>query len=120
MRSGRSKGGSGRQQSALVGKQGKRLRCYGCDEDGHFRRDCPKRKESKKSRKSHTAKPTVEESHSDSGSEESTGTFMVSVKPHKTTGWLVDSGASSYMTCKWELLKNYKEFEKPVWGRSYG
>ena len=102
--------GSGRQQSALVGKQGKKLRCYGCSEEGHFRRDCPKRKES---RKPHTAKSATEERHSDSESEQSTGAFVVSTKTHKTTGWLVDSGASSHMTCKRELLKDYKEFEKP-------
>ena len=86
---------------------------YGCGEAGHFRGDCPKRKESNKSRRPHSAKLATEEGHSDSESEQSTGAFVVSAKSHKTTGWLVDSGASSHMTCKRELLKDYQEFEKP-------
>ena len=40
---------------------------------------------------------------------------MVSANPHETGGWLIYSGAgaSSHMTCKQELLKDYKEFQKP-------
>ena len=107
-----SGGESEGQQSALVGKQGKKFRCYGCGEAGHFRRDCPKRKEPNKSRKLKRGK--TGEGHSDSESEQSIGAFVVSAKSHKTTTeWLVDSGASSHMTCKMELLKDYKEFEKP-------
>jgi hypothetical protein len=101
-------GESGRQQSALVGRQGKgrRLRCYGCGGEGHFRRDCPKRRESSNP---HTDKPVTEESHSHSEPDQSTGAFLASGKSHGTTGWLVDSGASSHMTCKRELLQEYKE-----------
>ena len=74
-----SGGESEGQQSALVGKQGKKFRCYGCGEAGHFRRDCPK-KESNKSGKPHSAKP--EEGHS----ERSTGAFVVSAK-RPQNGW---------------------------------
>jgi hypothetical protein len=105
-------GESGRQQSALVGRQGKgrRLRCYGCGGEGHFRRDCPKRRESSNP---HTDKPVTEESHSHSEPDQSTGAFLASGKSHGTTGWLVDSGASSHMTCKRELLQDYKELQTP-------
>ncbi|CAI8045672.1 Retrovirus-related Pol polyprotein from transposon TNT 1-94 [Geodia barretti] len=67
-------GKSGRQQSALVGRQGRgrRLRCYGCGGEGHFRRDCPKRRESSNP---HTDKPVTEESHTHSEPDQSTGAF---------------------------------------------
>ena len=32
---------------------------------------------------------------------------------HTTRGWIVDSGASSHMTQKRELLVDYEEFDKP-------
>ena len=31
-------------QKALIGRQTRQLRCYGCGEIGHYRRECPKRK----------------------------------------------------------------------------
>ena len=96
---------SGKQQSALIGKQGKKFRCYGCSEAEHFRRDCPKRRP-------HMAKPATEDSHSDSESEESTGAFVVTASAREMMGWLIDSGASSHMTCKRKLLITAADYEK--------
>ena len=76
------------QQSALFGRQRRGFRCYGCGEAGHFRRDCPKGKETTKSRKPHTAKPVTEESNSDSESDDSPGAFVATTNPHETTRWL--------------------------------
>ena len=107
-----SVGEGGTQQSALLGKQGKRrkLRCYGCGEEEHFRRDCPNRKESVNP---HTAKPAAGECRPDAESDQSTGAFVVSGESHETTGWLLDSGASSQVTYKREMLQDYKKLETP-------
>ena len=69
----------------------------------------------------HKAKPASTTDHI-SLSEESDGAFGVSSRSHDK-GWIVDSGASSHVTQRRELLMEYEQFEKPqkVWlgdGRS--
>ena len=39
--------------------------------------------------------------------------FGVSSQSHNPNVWIVDSGASSHMTQRKELLVNYEEFDKP-------
>ncbi len=53
----------------------------------------------------------TEENHSDS--EGAFAVSMGSMQRHHVNQWLVDSGVSSHMTRKKELLMNYMEFEKP-------
>ena len=88
-------------QRALIGRQSKQVKCYGCGEIGHIRRFCPQKK------MTHNASPAKEDD------DETAGAFAVSAKFPEGTRWLVDSGASSHMTREKKLLTNYKEFDIP-------
>lgn len=44
---------------------------------------------------------------------ETAGAFAASKDSSQAGSWLVDSGASSHMTCDKELLTDYQEFEIP-------
>ena len=61
-------------------------------------------------RKIHRAKPAEEQ---ESDSEERLGAFTAATTPDKRHKWLIVSGASSHMTPRKYLLKNYEEFKKP-------
>ena len=99
-----------RGDAALVGESKKKFKprkpiCFGCQQPGHFRRDCPKEKRVP-SHKAETADEKAEDL-------ESTGAFAASTDSSQAETWLVDSGASSHMTWDKELLTNYHEFETP-------
>ena len=99
-----------RGDAALVGESKKKFKprkpiCFGCQQPGHFRRDCPKEKRVP-SHKAETADEKAEDL-------ESTGAFAASTDSSQAGTWLVDSGASSHMTWDKELLMNYHEFEIP-------
>ena len=89
--------------------------CYLCGEIGHFRKDWPKNLHQKLSKPKHKGKfaclVSQGESYSDTESDEKV--FGVSSQSHNPNVWIVDSGASSHMTQRKELLVNYEEFDKP-------
>ena len=106
------------QTSAMVSSQGNQKawkpRCFICGHPGHFRRDCPKRKDN--SGTGHKAKTAEEKcprsDTSDSEVSDSVEAFTASVGSATTQmdKWLVDSGASSHMTWERNILTNYREF----------
>ena len=91
-----------------------------CGQPGHFRRDCPRRKEHSNPGTDHKArtagekcsKSTIGEDKSDSETSDTVEAFTASTSsaPHQMDKWLIDSGASSHMTWEKNILKNYKEF----------
>ena len=103
--------------SALVGarkklKPPKPVRCFGCGEVGHFRRNCPRKKQLDSRGPAHRAK-TATSKCSDSDSDGAFAVSAGSVDSSRMGRWLVDSGASRHMTREKQLLTNYREFEKP-------
>ena len=89
--------------------------CYLCDETGHFPKHCPKILYQKLSKSKHKGKSAclLSEGESCSDTESDEKVFGVSSQSHNQNVWIVDSGASSYMTQRKKLLANYKEFDKP-------
>ena len=89
--------------------------CYLCGEIGHFRKDCPKNLCQKLSKPKHKGKSAclVSQGESCSDTESDEKVFGVSSQSHNPNVWIVDSGASSHMTQRKELLVNYEEFDKP-------
>ena len=104
------------------------VRCYTCDEKGHFSRDCPrnkggshKKKNNKRRHHAHIAeddepprKRFKEESEDSSSDEEyvliSSLTGNIT---HGSNGWLIDSGASKNMLGFKESFVNLSEHESP-------
>ena len=101
------------KEDNFVKKDPSKLRCYICDERGHFSINCPmnksgskKKKNSKRRHHAHTAedddppRKRVKKESEDSSSDEEyvlisalTGTVR-----HGSKDWLIDSGASKHMT----------------------
>ena len=114
----------GQEDAALMGRLRKPFkfqnpRCFYCKQLGHFRRDCPKRRQQDNDKAMHKAKaaeeklPEKQHVNIDFESPDE-GVFAASVGSASQVGkWLVDSGASRHMTSKREILTHYSEFEKP-------
>uniref|UniRef100_A0A1X7U1E6 CCHC-type domain-containing protein n=1 Tax=Amphimedon queenslandica TaxID=400682 RepID=A0A1X7U1E6_AMPQE len=106
--------GTGR---ALAGKHEKgghmREMCFQCGEAGHFHKDCLKichQQRQSTTPAKHRAKPATESRGMKSSDSESVAAFTMSTVCD-SKDWIIDSGASSHMTQRRELLVDYSEFE---------
>ena len=96
-------GGAPRKSKAL----NKSLKCYGCGETGHFRRNCARYKYPK-SRSNHEVK-MVESQQDNDSSDDTFAAFME--LPSSKEKWLLDSGASSHMTRNRDLFIEYEDLK---------
>jgi hypothetical protein len=84
--------------------QGRERKCYYCDEIGHIRPDCPKRKRYDKADRANVAQRDL----SDTDGE----TVLATVEQRKATTnkehtWYLDSGATCHVTCNQDWLHDY-------------
>jgi hypothetical protein len=92
--------GSGRGQGRTGGGRGRnnsRLKCFGCNEYGHIRSECPNGLQ-RLARSPHAAMMMASSS----------------TAKHSTEHWLVDSGATDHMSPNRELLTNYRTLKHPL------
>ena len=97
----------------------KPIKCFGCGEENHVIRNCPKRKKGKheyRNKPGNSSKHNAAPADADEkGDEDFEGNiFVVGLSATKENScWIIDSGASQHMTANRDLLVNYSEFPKP-------
>ncbi len=122
-------GVSSDSQSALISSSAKKtkyvprkqLKCFGCGQIGHIRRNCTRASANRKEQAdssvklTHNAKTANEHDPKESlSTEEADSVFAASSSSQSEIGkWLIDSGASSHMTNDQEVLTGYQKFEHP-------
>ncbi|VFQ74038.1 unnamed protein product [Cuscuta campestris] len=81
----------------------KSFRCYYCDEEGHFKRDCPKRRKEKKDGK--TPVTAVAESSNQESEED---LFLATAKSLGKSDWILDLGCSFHISSIKEKFDTYQ------------
>ena len=116
------------QKNNVVRRDSSRLRCYTCDEIGHFSRNCPKnkngsknKKNSKRRRHAHTVedddplRKRVKQESEDSSSEDEYVLIsaLMGTVTHGSKDWLIDSEDSKHMISFKESFEKLFEHNSP-------
>lgn len=83
-------------------------KCYSCNEFGHWKRNCPSRRQVVDSKKTNYSKKRQQ------GGDALTCNALAVNKENTKNNWYLDSGASDHMTFRREWLKGYSELEVPM------
>ena len=112
------------QKNNFVRRDPSKLRCYTCDERGHFARSCPmnksgskKKNNSKRRHHAHTAEdddPPRKRVKQESEEEYVLISALMSTVTHGSKDWLIDNGASKHMTGFKESFEKLSEHKSPI------
>ena len=100
----------------------KHIKCYGCGEENHILRNCPRNKRRQNRRNQDCKTNGMSSRHNAAAVQDNCGRdtdsgenlFAVGLNTVKgADNWIIDSGASQHMTSNRQLLQNYKEFPVP-------
>ena len=87
--------------------------CHYCHEQGHFARDCPKRKSKNAQRGTVKGKAYAQYAENDDSNQLIYEDALLSSDHMKNSGWIIDSGATQHMTFDKDSLSDYVEFKQP-------
>ena len=103
---GRGRGGSRGGRGAVQGRACQSsIKCYGCGGTGHVKRDCPSVKEKKEQKD----RSKIGSMFFTLSSNAQSANFCTN--PEEV---LLDSGASSHMSCRRDCFTDYKQLESPM------
>ena len=97
----------------------KPIKCFGCGEENHVIRNCPKRKKGQHEYRHKPGNPSKHKAApadaNKKENEDSGGNVFVvgMIAAEGNSCWIIDSGASQHMTANRDLLVNYFEFPEP-------
>ncbi|KAH9780126.1 hypothetical protein KPL71_007968 [Citrus sinensis] len=101
-------GGKGKKKRSK--SRPKNMKCFHCHKEGHFKKDCPERKNKGKETKEKTGDAAVASEGQESDGYDSAGVLIVSDGASRGN-WVLDSGCSFHMCPNRNLFKNYETYD---------